>query len=233
MERRELLTAFGTAVATAGCVAPTDGPDDATPGPGTRTGTGSRTETPAPEIPAPSDEFAGTACPAFTDADRTVCYHTAAGSDVLLAADPERFAPDPDDNTVEAIRFTLYNRSEWTVRVNPYDWAIHRADGSSWSRVAPEGPTNDPLSVIEPGGSLRWELPEMTHPSPGGSDTYRVDTPLSAGTYAFSVTGSYDGTARRETPSGAPPARTAFVALFRLDSPVGGGGRTRTATSGE
>ena len=229
MHRRRLLAGLAAA-ASAGCLGRSGGEQSSPTGARTATAT-ARTETDTPGVPTASDTFAGTSCPEYTDADRTVCYHTAPeGADVVLSAEPEVFDPESGDNIVQTLRFTLYNQGEWTVLVNPYDWTIHRRDGSSWSRVAPEGPRSEPLYILEPGATLEWELPEMTHPSPGGDDTYRVDASLEPGTYAFSVTGSYDGTNLTETPSGEPPAETAFVALFRLDSPVGGAGATVTPT---
>lgn len=219
MHRRRLLASLAVA-AGAGCLGRSGG-DQLSPA-------GARTDT-TPQVPTASDTFAGISCPEYPDADRTVCYHTSTGdTDAVLTADPEVFDPDDGDNTVETLRFTLRNRGEWTVLVNPHDWAIHRRDGSSWSRVAPAEPASEPLYSLEPGETLEWGLPERTHPSPGGDETYRVDTSLDPGTYAFSVTGRYDGTDLTETPSGEPPDRTAFVALFRLDTAVGRTGETRT-----
>jgi len=253
MKRRGLLTGLGMAVTAAGCVGPGGFPESGTPTESTAPGdtgtptdsgtpgdtgtstdsgtpgdTGTSTDT-APEIPDASNAFAGDVCPSYTATERTVCYHTATESDdVVLAADPEVFDPEGGDSAVEALRFTLYNRSEWTVHLNPYGWGIHRRDGSSWSRVAPDGLIADPMYLLEPGRSLHWELPEMTHPSPGGSDTYRVDTALKTGTYAFSVTGRYELPSDTGSPTAEPPAETTFLALFRLVSPVGTA--TETAT---
>ncbi|MDS0283681.1 hypothetical protein [Haloarcula onubensis] len=229
MNRRDLLATVGIAAASAGCLSPSDsGPQSDT---GTPTDTRPRTDTPAtPGVPQAGDEFAGAACPSFPAPDRTVCHHTAgADAEVVLAAEPELFDPERGDDTVESLSFTLYNYSEWTVSCNPDDWAIHEHAGGTWSFVAPQGPIREPLHVLAPGDSLRWELPEMTHPSPGGDDTYRVDTALEAGVYAFSVTGTYGERGLTETPSGEPPAETAFVALFRLGSAIGGAGASATA----
>lgn len=234
MHRRALLSGLATAAA-AGCLGQGGGTDgDGTPtGTPPSRGTWDDVGTEEGKRPPASDEFEGVACPELRDADRTVCYHTnARESAVVLSVYPELFDPDRGDDTVEDLQFTLGNASEWAVQVNPYDWAIHRRDGSSWTQVAPSGPIKEPLHVLEPGRTLEWELPEMTHPSPGGDDTYRVDTPLEPGVYAFSVTGRYGGTGLTETPTGEPPSgRTAFVALFRLESPVGGAGETATEST--
>lgn len=229
MHRRDLLATVGVAAAAAGCLSPMDNGSPADSG--TPTDSRHRTDTPNTSgVPTASDEFAGTTCPSFPEPDRTVCYHTAGeDADVVLAAEPELFDPERGDDTVESLSFTLYNHSEWSVSCNPYDWAIHEHSGGTWSFVAPQGPVREPLHILAPGDSLRLELPEMTHPSPGGDDSYRVDAALEPGVYAFSVTGTYGGTDLPETPAGEPPDRTAFVALFRLGSAIGGAGETTTA----
>lgn len=226
MHRRTLLASLATA-ATAGCLgqASDSDPTETPPSRGTWDDVG----TEEGNLPPASDEFEGVACPDLRNADRTVCYHTdSRDEDVVLAPESEVFDPDRDDDIIEDLRFTLGNTGKWAVQVNPYDWAIHQRDGESWSQVAPEGPVREPLATVEPGSTLQWELPEATHPSTSGGP-YRVDTALSPGVYAFSVTGSYGAAGLTATPTGEPPeGTTAFVALFRLDSPIGGAGTTAT-----
>lgn len=238
MHRRTLLAGLATA-ATAGCL----GRGGRTAGDETATGTGDATGTPpsrgtwddvgteAGKRPPASDAFEGFDCPSVRDTDRTVCYHTnGRDSAVVLSAYPEVFNPDRDDDTVEDIRFTLGNAGERTVQINPYDWVIHRRDGASWTQVAPEGPVIDPLTTVDPGETLRWALPESSHPSPSDGP-YRADTALSPGLYAFSVVGRFSETPLTGTPAGTPTDRTAFVALFRLESPIGGAGETTTEST--
>jgi len=234
MHRRTLLVGLAT-TATAGCLGQGEGSSGdptATSSPPSR-GTWDDVGTEPGNRPPASDEFDGVACPDSRAADRTVCYHTnGRDSDVVLSTYPEVFDPDRGDDTVEALTFTLGNAGEWAVHVNPYDWAIHHRDGDSWTQVAPNAPIKEPLYVVEPGQTLEWELPEMTRPPPGGDDSFRVDTPLEPGVHAFSVTGQYGRAGPTDTSSGEPPAgTTAFVALFRLASPVGDAGKTATEST--
>jgi hypothetical protein len=218
MDRRTLLTALGTAAASAGCLTTTDGPDDTvTPLP---TGTANETATPT-SPPTPSDTFAGVPCPTVERSDRTVCHHTAGESDdVVMIADPEVFDPSNSDDS-DAHDFTLYNRGDWTVLTNPYDWMVYRFDDDTWVDATPDRAVAEPLYILEPGQTLDWQvvLGEEQASMPGYA---ALDLSLDAGTYAFGVTGTYGGTNLTETPTGEPPAETAFLALFELESPLEG-----------
>lgn len=218
MNRRTLLAALGTAVAGAGCLTPAGGPDDTvTPLP---TETANETATPT-SPPTPSDTFEGLPCPSVEDADRTVCHHTAGESaDVVMVADPEVFDPATATES-DTVGFTLYNRGEWTVLTNPYDWSIYRFDDDAWVDATPERAVAEPLYILEPGQSMDWQL--ITGPEQASMPGYAaLDLSLDPGTYAFGVTGHYSGTNLTETPTGDPPdERTAFLALFELESAVG------------
>lgn len=194
--------------------------------------------TPAPE-PA-SDVFRDFGCPSFDDsADRTVCYHEVDPSvaDVVLGVDPEVFDPDPGGGAVETLRLTLYNRSAWHVHVNPDGWGIERFDDDEWTHVAPEG-RNVPLSVLPPGETYTWEIPSRVHPGPYDERYDVLTVALSAGVYAFHVTGSFGGGLGTQgtptaTPAAEPPEdRVELVALFRLHEDVdpGSPGGTPRAT---
>ena len=248
MDRRALLASLtATLAGTAGCVSgETPGgrpaftstePEPADPtqsdGPTTTDGTDAGTATGESPEPAPaSDAFADVECPSFDDrADRTVCYHAAypAGStgtdaDLLLTAEPEVFDPDLDDATVETLEFTLYNRSDWSISFNPYDWGIERRADGGWTHVAPDA-VPEPLVAVGPGGTMRWELPSEPHPSPSDG-TYRLRVALDPGVYAFDITVSYGGFAVETATETSPPdERVELVALFRVErafDPTGG-----------
>lgn len=235
MRRRALLTAMATTVAgAAGCIG-----DDASPaGDGSMTDTDTATDTPGntattedppsttvvsegPTPPPATDVFADFECPSFEDTDRTVCYHEAAPADVplVLTAQPELFDPYMGDDNVEALDFTLYNRSEWSVGFNPYDWGIERYDDGEWTHVAPEM-YPEPWTRLPARDTFRWSLPSEPHQAPSDDQIHQVDVALDAGVYAFRVSVSYE---RHETAveDGRPDGKTELIALFRIEQAIG------------
>lgn len=222
MRRRTLLTSFATLAATAGCVsggeAPAEQPtDDATPSPtDVHTDTRTMTDTPA-SPPDATDVFADFDCPSFDDnADETVCYHAADGSDLVLTAEPEVFDPSLGDDDVETLEFVLYNRSEWPVSFNPYAWGIERYDDGEWSHVAPEMHP-EPMTEVASGSTMRWVLPAESGHEPADDD-HPLSVALDAGVYAFHISLSY-GAVSMDTPTDAPKPdeRVELVALFRVE----------------
>ena len=252
MQRRTFIAAsLPIVAAAAGCVggagrpgaSPGTGSDDAdaTPGTSTTTDPPGSARPPAPALA--SDVFAGFDCPSFDDAaDRTVCYHEVdpTRADVVLGVDPEVFDPHLDDDTVETLTFTLYNRSDWHFRFNHYAWGIERLEDGEWVHVAPEA-YPEPLMELPPGRTYTWELPSEPHSSPNRDRSMRLDVALSAGVYAFHVAGSFGpefGTRETsaDTPTADPPdGRVECVGLFRLEldvDPEASGGTPRETATG-
>ena len=252
MRRRTFIAAsLPLVAATAGCVggagrpgaSPRTGSDD----PDSTPGTSATTEPPGsarPPAPATaSDVFDEFGCPSFDDAaDRTVCYHAVDPTrvDVVLGVDPEVFDPYLEDDTVETLTFTLYNRSDWYFRFNHYAWGIERFEDGEWVHVAPDA-YPEPLMELAPGGTYAWELPSEPHPSPGADRSMRLDVALPAGVYAFHVAGSFGpGFDTTEPSTGAPQGdppdeRVECVGLFRLDAdvdPESSGGTPRETATG-
>ena len=173
MRRRTYLQLLSTAlVATAGCLRRTS------------TLTRGSTTTPNPDT-VPADP----ACPSFDDrADRSVCSRSADGSAVALTPSTERLVVDPDDRAVEAITFTLTNRSSRRFGFNPYGWHIYRHADDGWTRVAPDGGP-EPWRELTPGGTFQWSLSRTPHPSPHGEGASSIAVDLPSGSYAFAVAG--------------------------------------------
>lgn len=208
----------------------TDAGTDATTGAGTPEDTETPddpvTETPTP--PPASDAFADFDCPSFDETARTVCYHDAALDDapLVLTAEPEVFDPETGDDTGETLEFVLYNRSEWSVGFNPYDWGIERYDDGEWVHIAPEM-TPLPWMILDSGATFTWSLSTGAHPSPDDERTQPVDVALEPGIYAFHVSVSYggvDGTeTATETEERPPEGRTELIALFEVETAMADG----------
>lgn len=235
MQRRSLLATVGAVLGSAGCLSTDDPPADTPSGDDAVTSTDEPTattdeRTPSDDVPDATDVFDGFDCPSFDDgADRTVCYHTATDEDVVLTAEPEVFDPYGGDDDVETLSFVLYNRSEWTVGFNPYDWSLHRFEGDGeWTRVGPDGPIPEPLYLCEPSETYRWEIPSASGPTPN-DDARRLNLSLSPGVYAFSVTGGYQIV---DDSTDAPEGRTEFVALARVETAIPVGGSEQTTAQG-
>ncbi|MBX0323841.1 hypothetical protein EGH21_12450 [Halomicroarcula sp. F13] len=234
MQRRALLATVGAALGSAGCLSTGDPPADASTGDDAVTSTDDPAttdeRTPSADVPDATDVFDGFDCPSFDDgADRTVCYHTATDDAVVLTAEPEVFDPYGGDDDVETLSFVLYNRSEWTVGFNPYDWSLHRFEGEGeWTKVGPDGPVPEPLSLVESGETYRWAVPSASGPSPS-DDARRLDRSLSPGVYAFGVTGGYQVV---DDSTDAPAERTEFVALARVETAIPLTGSEQTTAQG-
>lgn len=246
MRRRALLAVLGTAVTgTAGCIGDgrlpgddrstadtdtatdtrtvtdtrvTDTPGDtATDTEGTPSPTEVTTERPTP--PSASDAFADFDCPSFDETERTVCYHDADLADVplVLTARPEVFDPDLSDEDVETLDFTLYNRSEWSVGFNPYDWGIERYDDGQWTHVAPmQYP--EPWTHLPAGEVFTWSLPSEPRPSPDDEQRHQVNVELDPGVYAFHVNVSYES--HDADDDDQPDGTTELIALFRIEQAI-------------
>lgn len=229
MRRRTLLTALAAVAGTAGCIqdgtAPADLSTEEEPRDGTPTDTRTDTRTVTDQGPSPdpaTDVFADFDCPSFTDnADRTVCYHRTdpAETDSLLTADPEVFDPTPTDGDAETLHFTLWNRSDRPVGLNPYAWGIERHDGDGeWSHVAPEA-YPEPWTRVKPGATMQWVLPsENRGESP--DEAHSLTVALEPGVYAFHVVVYYEGDADTPTGEAKSSERVELVALFRVEERV-------------
>ncbi|MFB6141708.1 MAG: hypothetical protein ABEJ30_00015 [Halorientalis sp.] len=199
-DRRTVLATLSSALVSAGCLGTNPGsPDDGTTTPTDRPGdtptdtpTDGPSDTPtdnAPQLPTDS-RFAGEPCPTFTDADRTVCWHTATDPDVFLAPETEVFRPVSGNQEVETVTFTLHNVADEPFALNPYAWALKRREDGDWRHVAPDAHI-EPLVEVPPGGSYEWVLSRQQHPVPPADDDERLypTVDVSNGHYAFVVDG--------------------------------------------
>ncbi|MHB9285429.1 hypothetical protein ACKVMT_00130 [Halobacteriales archaeon Cl-PHB] len=191
MRRRSVLAAIGTALATTGCLgagSPADGTNEPTDTP-TGTPTQQRTPTQTPDDGLP-DSIANTDCPAFGEADRTVCSHTRPDdATVYLTVSSPVFRFSQGDDTVETVPFTLHDEGDRPFGFNPYAWAVKRQTADGWRHVAPEA-YPEPWTTIGPGETYEWELSTETHPSPNLEHThYPIVPDLESGLHAFVVSG--------------------------------------------
>ena len=224
MQRRTVLAALGTsAVAVAGCLdqsgtgsTPTDGD-----GPGDSDGTETPTETTgtATDDPGwPDGRFADEPCPAFTETDRTVCYHTLDYGSIYVEPSQAVFAPGAGDGTastpatdgerdggVATVEFVLHNETGDPFGLNPYAWGIERRTADGWEHVAPEEYV-EPWTTVADGETYTWVLSE--HDTAAMAENKQAITAeLDAGVHAFAITGN------RERESGGS---VECIALFEV-----------------
>jgi len=234
MRRRALLGSLAATLSAgaAGCIS--DSPTGSEPPTDTQTPTDTPTDvhtteqspTSDPSMtppPTATDVFADFDCPSFHETERTVCYHEVDPTEVplVLTAEPEVFDPDLDGEDIETLDFKLYNRSEWNVGFNPYDWGIERYDDGEWTHVAPEM-YPEPWLTLKPAQRYTWSLPSAPHPSPSIDRQMGLPVPLDPGIYAFHVSVVYEAsvtaTDTEETPP--PSGHTELVALFRIEQAI-------------
>jgi len=190
VNRRTVLAALGTAVATAGCF----GQESPDPGSGSENGTSTPTDTPTDSptdatTPDPDGPFADLACPSFVETDRTICWHTrAADAPVVLEPEATTYEPIAGNDAVETVGFTLHNRSEQPFGLNPHAWRLHVREDGEWRHIAPEQ-WIEPWNTVAPGETWDWVLATEQHPTPSGDRVVHVVQELTSATYAFSVHG--------------------------------------------
>lgn len=197
MKRRAVLASLGTlSVALAGCTDSTGTPGSGTdttttdPGPGTGTVTDTATPTPTPDGGTVDSRFAGEPCPGLgTNADSTVCWHTAdpATARQYLEPEVELFEPSTGDGSVETVTFVLHNQSGGGIGFNPYAWSVHRQTDDGWEYVAPEM-FPEPWFQLEDGQTYTWVFSVEEHPTPQADRTRYPMVDLEDGTYAFEIT---------------------------------------------
>ena len=194
LQRRTVLAALGTTLASAGCLADETRTGDGTPTEAADTPAGSPSETSTGGTPdgsdtqVPSDWFDDIECPSITDTDRTVCWQTRSDSGVSLRPSAATFRPVSNNGEIETITFTLSNGSDERFSFNPYEWAVYRQEGDGWTRVAPDEYV-EPWEHVPPGGQYQWVLSRQTHPTPGGENTLYPTVAVETGIYAFTVHG--------------------------------------------
>jgi hypothetical protein len=227
VNRRTVLAALGTAVASAGCFGqgnpdPGNGPADGNETQTTPTDTTTDTPTDTPPADGP---FADVACPSFVDTERTICWHTRTADDpVVLEPGATTYEPDGGTDDVETIDFTLRNQSEQSFGLNPYAWQLHVLENGEWRKVAPDQ-WIEPWYTVAPGESRQWVLATEEHPTPGGDDIVHVVQDLGSRTYAFSVHGHL-GT------GGDEPTSVECVALFDVEVATDTATPTTTTATG-
>lgn len=206
MNRRELLAALGT-----GFVGLAVGLESVRPvreGRSDGRGDASTAE--------PEDRLEPSDCPPFgADVGRVVCYDEIEPEEepVLLAASPRRLSI-PTTRAGSAVEFALANRGERNFRTGFTCWRLRKRDGGEWFDVA-AGSCYSVAQTLRPGNEHAWTLPFGDHPvgrvaSPDLTPIRGVDDArLGGGTYAFCLTGSFEG---RQTEIG-------FAATFVLDGP--------------
>lgn len=127
------------------------------------------------------------ACPPFdTDTDRTVCYRTQSDDEpIWISVSHPDWTIVVGDNTVETNIFTLHNESDTDLRFNPHNWALYEEMSTDWKKISEDG--NNGAVTIASGGTYRWSLSRVSHPSPNSENTEYITVDVGVGKYAFLV----------------------------------------------
>lgn len=218
--RRTVLATLASGAALAGCIS--DSPDetstdddDDTPDENGGDGSGEDGEANSNPDDPPKSQFPDKrfpeGCPSYEGVERVVCYDAVTPDEVPVVL-------EPSTRTVtegHSIGFTLSNKTDGELQTNLYNWRLSKQVDGEWFWVAPRG-HNQPLMIIEPGGSHEWTVTvdnegiEDGEPVEGASGTSDLTVSgLGGGHYAFRARGWLADESYEEA--------MAFAAIFEFD----------------
>ncbi len=196
MNRRTVLASVGTAI-LAGCLTESSpGGTDSPSSQRSSTPKSTQTEVPTSKPSDPNLRIPGeNHCPKFDDdVKRVVCYQNA-GSDTTLLMEPSTEQWNlPKAN----LSFTLRNETGATFTTNYYNWNVWKQVDSEWVHIAPRV-VPEPAMMLESGGTHAWNL-TVDNTDLGraidrteGTENVTLDGLGGGGTYAFGISGWFEG----------------------------------------
>lgn len=150
------------------------------------------------DAPAVGDE----SCPPYeSDADRTVCSHTAdpSSASVLLEASPVRTTL-ADGQPSEEITLTFTNRTGSEIGFNPNSWYVWQQTGGEWQELEQEWTGHGKVTVAA-GETHTWSFVEAV-------SAIQPEPQFDAGRYAATI----------HVPAPEGDGEIACVALLELEA---------------
>lgn len=105
---------------------------------------------------------------------------------VSLSAEDAEFVVITNDDTVESHLFTLRNRSDCQVRVDPESWRIRHHSDNGWESVATGDGEGEPIT-LSTADQHQWSLSLSPHPTPKDHDKSFIVADIPAGESIFDL----------------------------------------------